>query len=85
MKVFPFPFLSLLNKITEGQLDALTCAKSLKLQGVILEDFDIDIWWDGNRKIPHWTIATRTIPPGDLLPRQLPYRQLPPRTIIPLK
>ena len=38
MKVFLFPFLSLLNKITEGQLDALTCVKSLNLQGVILED-----------------------------------------------
>ena len=38
MKEFPFPSLSLLKKITEGQLDAVKCAKSLKLQGVISED-----------------------------------------------
>ena len=30
MKEFPFPFLSLLKKITEGQLDAVECPKSLK-------------------------------------------------------
>ena len=38
MKDFPFPFLSLLKKITEGQLDAVKCVKSLKSQGVISED-----------------------------------------------
>ena len=38
MKDFPFPSLSLLKKITEGQLDAVKCVKSLKLQGVISED-----------------------------------------------
>ena len=32
MKEFPFPSLSLLKKITEGQLDAVKCAKSLKLR-----------------------------------------------------
>ena len=30
--------MSLLRKITEGQLDAVKCAKSLKSQGVISED-----------------------------------------------
>ena len=35
MKEFPFPSLSLLKKITEGKLDAVKCAKSLKLHGVI--------------------------------------------------
>ena len=30
--------MSLLKKITEGQLDAVKCAKSLKSQGVISED-----------------------------------------------
>ena len=38
MKTFPFPSLSLLKKISEGQLDAVKSAKSLKLQGVISED-----------------------------------------------
>ena len=38
MKEFPFPSLSLLKKISEGQLDAVKCAKSLKLQRVISED-----------------------------------------------
>ena len=38
MKEFPFTSLSLLKKITEGQLDAVKCAKSLKSQGVISED-----------------------------------------------
>ena len=38
MKDFPFPSLSLLKKITEGELDAVTCAKSLKSQEVISED-----------------------------------------------
>ena len=38
MKEFPFPSLSLLKKITEGQLDVVKCAKSLKSQGVISED-----------------------------------------------
>ena len=38
MKEFPFPSLSLLKKITEGQLDAVKCPKSLKSQGVISED-----------------------------------------------
>ena len=38
MKEFPFPSLSLLKKITEGQLDAGKCPKSLKSQGVISED-----------------------------------------------
>ena len=37
MKEFPFPSLFLLKKITEGQLDAVKCAKSLKSQGVISE------------------------------------------------
>ena len=37
MKEFPFPSLSLLKKITEGQLDAVKCVKSLKLQGMISE------------------------------------------------
>ena len=35
MKEFPFPSLSLLKKITEGQLNAAKCVKSLKSQGVI--------------------------------------------------
>ena len=38
MKEFSFPSLSLLKKTTEGQLDAVKCAKSLKSQGVISED-----------------------------------------------
>ena len=38
MKEFPFPSLSPLKKITEGQLDAVKCVKSLKSQGVISED-----------------------------------------------
>ena len=38
MKEFPFPSLSLLKKMTEGQLEAVKCAKSLKSQGVISED-----------------------------------------------
>ena len=38
MKEFPFPSLSLLKNITEGQVDAVKCAKSLKSQGVISED-----------------------------------------------
>ena len=38
MEEFPFPSLSLLKKITAGQLDAVNCAKSLKSQGVISED-----------------------------------------------
>ena len=38
MKEFPFPSLFLLKKITEGQLDAVKCVKSLKSQGVISED-----------------------------------------------
>ena len=38
MKEFPFSSLSLLKKITEGQLDAVKCVKSLKWQGVISED-----------------------------------------------
>ena len=38
MKEFPFPSLSLLKKITKGQLDAVKCPKSLKSQGVISED-----------------------------------------------
>ena len=37
MKEFPFPSLCLLKKITEGQLDAVKCVKSLKLQGMISE------------------------------------------------
>ena len=37
MKEFPFPSLFLLKKITEGQLDAVKCAKSWKSQGVISE------------------------------------------------
>ena len=65
MKVFPFPFLSLLNKITEGQLDALTCAKSLKLQGVILEDV---VW------IFDEMLAGK-FPIGQLLPGQLPLEK----------
>ena len=40
MKEFPFSSLSLLKKITEGQLDAVKCEK---LQGVISEEVvDID-------------------------------------------
>ena len=35
MKEFPFLSLSLLKKSTEGQLDAVKCPKSLKVQGVI--------------------------------------------------
>ena len=38
MKDFPLPSLSLLKKITEGELDAAKYAKSLKLQEVISED-----------------------------------------------
>ena len=38
IKEFPFPSLFLLKKITEGQLDAVKCVKSLKSQGVISED-----------------------------------------------
>ena len=38
MKEFPFSSMSLLERITEGQLDALKCAKSLKSQGVVSED-----------------------------------------------
>ena len=38
MKEFPFPSLSLLKKITEGKLDAVKCATTLKLQGAISED-----------------------------------------------
>ena len=38
MKEFPFPFLSLLKKSNEGQLDPVKCPKSLKSQGVISED-----------------------------------------------
>ena len=38
MKEFPFLSLSLLKKITEGQLDAAKCPKSLKSQGIISED-----------------------------------------------
>ena len=38
MKESPFPSLSLLKKSTEGQLDAVKCPKSLKLQGLISED-----------------------------------------------
>ena len=37
MKEFPFPF-SLLRKITEGQLDAVKSAKTLKSQGAISID-----------------------------------------------
>ena len=37
MKDFPFPSLSVLKKITEGQLGAVKCVKSLKSQGVISE------------------------------------------------
>ena len=62
MKVFPFPFLSLLNKITEGQLDAFTCAKSLKLQGVTLEDVVL---------IFH-EMVTGQFPVGQLLHGQFP-------------
>ena len=38
IKEFPFPSLSLLKNITEGQLDAVKCAKSLKSQRVISKD-----------------------------------------------
>ena len=38
MKEFPFPSLSLLKKITEGKLDAVKCATTLKSQGAISED-----------------------------------------------
>ena len=38
MKEFTFPSLSLMKKITEGQLDAVKCPKSLKSQGMISED-----------------------------------------------
>ena len=38
MKEYPFSSLSLLKKITEGQLYSVKCAKSLKLQGVISKD-----------------------------------------------
>ena len=38
MKEFPFPSLSLLKKITEGQLDAVRYFKSLKTQEVISQD-----------------------------------------------
>ena len=38
MKEFPFPSLSLLRIITEGQLDAVKCVKSLKSQGVKSQD-----------------------------------------------
>ena len=38
MKEFPFPSLSLLRKITEGQLDAVKSAKTLKSQGAISID-----------------------------------------------
>ena len=38
MKEFPSPSLSLSKKITEGQLDAVKCANSLKSQGLISED-----------------------------------------------
>ena len=38
MKEFPVPSLPLLKKITKGQLDAVKCTKSLKLQGVTSED-----------------------------------------------
>ena len=38
MREFPFPFLSLQKKITEGQLDVVKCVKSLKSQGVISAD-----------------------------------------------
>ena len=38
MREFPFSSLSLLKKITEGQLDVVKCPKSLKLQGVISKD-----------------------------------------------
>ena len=38
MKEFPFPSLSPLEKISEERLDAMKCAKWLKLQGVISED-----------------------------------------------
>ena len=38
MKEFTFPSLSLMKKITEGQLDAVKCPKSLKSQGMIPED-----------------------------------------------
>ena len=38
MKEFPFPSSSLLKRITEGQLDAVKCAKFLKSHGGISED-----------------------------------------------
>ena len=38
MREFPFSSLSLLKKITDGQYDAVKCAKCLKSQGVISED-----------------------------------------------
>ena len=38
MKEFLFLSLYLLKKITEGQLDAVKCPKSLKSQGMISED-----------------------------------------------
>ena len=38
MTEFLFPSLSLLKKITEGQLDSAKCPKSLKSQGIISED-----------------------------------------------
>ena len=38
MKEFTFPSLSLLKKITDGQLDAVKYARSLKPQGVIYKD-----------------------------------------------
>ena len=38
MKDFPLPSLSLLKKITEGELDVAKYAKSLKSQEVISED-----------------------------------------------
>ena len=38
MREFPFCSLSLLKKITEGQLDAVKCPKSLKSQGVMFDE-----------------------------------------------
>ena len=38
MREFPFSSLSLLKKITEGQLDAVKCPKSLKSQGVMFDE-----------------------------------------------
>ena len=38
MKEFPYPFLSLLTKITKGQLGVVKYAKSWKLQGMISKD-----------------------------------------------